>query len=178
MPNRSGDAKVIVMNLKLYVAALAVGAACVVGCGEEEGEPVGVAQAEPARAEAPPSAPATSPSAPSSAPAAGEAGGPWKVPAGWRQDARQRPMRFATFLIGEGDAAVEVAVSQFPGDVGGLLANVNRWRGQVGLAPVTEAELPSIVQPFENPGFKGVTMRLNGPTQHMLAAAITEEKAD
>src|SRR5688572_23362445 len=184
MPNPSGDVKVTVMNTKQFFAGLAVGAAVMAGsgCGDEEVSTIAVAQAEPARAEAAPApalpSPATSPSSPSTAAAPSEPGGPWKVPAGWRQDARQRPMRFATFLIGEGDAAVEVAVSQFPGDVGGLLANVNRWRGQVGLAPVTEAELPSIVQPFENPGFKGVTMRLNGPTQHMLAAAITEEKAD
>src|SRR5688500_16131105 len=158
MPKRWGDVKVNKMNTKLLLAGIAVGAAAMMtgsGCGDEEVSTVAVAQAEPARAEAAPApalpSPATSPSSPSTAAAPSEPGGPWKVPAGWRQDARQRPMRFATFLIGEGDAAVEVAVSQFPGDVGGLLANVNRWRGQVGLAPVTEAELPSIVQPFENP---------------------------
>ena len=87
-------------------------------------------------------------------------------------------MRVATFRAGEGESAVEIAVSQFPGDVGGLLANVNRWRKQVGLEPVTEEQLPSVVQTFENPGFEGATMRLSGEKQHMLAAAIKEEKAD
>ena len=86
-------------------------------------------------------------------------------------------MRAATFQAGEGDAAIEVAVSQFPGDVGGMLANVNRWRGQVGLEPITEADLAANTKPFQNEGFKGVTMRLKGPTQHMLAAIITEEQA-
>ena len=34
------------------------------------------------------------------------------------------------------------------GDGGGLLANLNRWRGQLGLTPVTEADLASQVQPL------------------------------
>ena len=34
----------------------------------------------------------------------------------------------------------------FPGEVGGLLANVNRWRGQSGLPPVDEAGLPDVTQ--------------------------------
>ena len=29
----------------------------------------------------------------------------------------------------------------FPGDVGGTLANVNRWRGQAGLSPISQGEL-------------------------------------
>ena len=28
----------------------------------------------------------------------------------------------------------EVALSAFPGDAGGLLPNINRWRKQIGLA--------------------------------------------
>ena len=103
---------------------------------------------------------------------------PWTVPSGWTQDPKERPMRVATFRAGEGENAVEVAVSQFPGDVGGLLANVNRWREQVGLEPITEEQLPSVIQTFENPGFKGATMRLNGEKKHMLAAAIKEDKAN
>jgi hypothetical protein len=35
----------------------------------------------------------------------------------------------------------EVAISHFPGDVGGDLANVNRWRQQVALPPIDEAGL-------------------------------------
>ncbi|UPT73757.1 MAG: hypothetical protein M0D55_18210 [Elusimicrobiota bacterium] len=32
-------------------------------------------------------------------------------------------------------------MTAFPGDVGGELANVNRWRGQIGLPPLEEAGL-------------------------------------
>jgi hypothetical protein len=63
----------------------------------------------------------------------------WTTPKGWVE----RPgdgMRAAT-LIPPGRGRVEVTVIALPGDVGGELANVNRWRGQLGLAPMEEAAL-------------------------------------
>jgi len=60
----------------------------------------------------------------------------WTVPSAW-QTKPASGMRKATLIVAEG---AEVAVTAFPGDVGGELANLNRWRGQLGLAPVTEAE--------------------------------------
>ena len=39
------------------------------------------------------------------------------------------------------NSKAEIAVTVFPGNVGGLTANVNRWRGQIGLAPLAPAEL-------------------------------------
>lgn len=98
----------------------------------------------------------------------------WTVPAGWAKLEQQKPMRYATYKAGEGATAVEVVLSTFPGDVGGLHANVNRWRGQVGLPPITPDELAANVKAFEVPGFTGNTMRLKGDTQHMLGAAIKD----
>ena len=160
------------MNTK-ETAGLVFGITLIIlaGCGDAEESTVNTAP-EPGTSTS--EQPATAPSTP----AARAAGTPWIVPAGWTQELQQRPMRAATFHTGKGEAAIEVAVSQFPGDVGGLLANVNRWRKQIGLEPISETELPTIIQPFENPGFKGYTMRLEGTTQHMLAAAITEQQAD
>jgi cysteinyl-tRNA synthetase len=40
----------------------------------------------------------------------------------------------------------EVAVTVFPGTVGGLTANVNRWRGQIGLPPASEADIQAQIQ--------------------------------
>ena len=55
-----------------------------------------------------------------------------------------RPFYFrpvlASFLAGPADHGASVTVSAFPGDVGGAAANVNRWRGQTGLSPVSEEE--------------------------------------
>ena len=60
----------------------------------------------------------------------------YEAPAGWKLDPQRRSMRLATFAVGAGEHAAEVVVSRFPGNVGGLLANLNRWRGQVGLGPI------------------------------------------
>ena len=52
--------------------------------------------------------------------------------------------RYATLAITGADGAKgELAVTHFPGDVGGDLANVNRWRQQIGLEPIDEAALAS-----------------------------------
>lgn len=100
----------------------------------------------------------------------------WTVPAGWTKLDQQKPMRFATYTAGDGANAVEVALSSFPGEVGGLLANINRWRGQVGLAAIPQDQLAANVTPFEVPGFTGNTMRLKGEAQHMLGAMIKDTK--
>lgn len=102
----------------------------------------------------------------------------WSVPAGWTKLDQQKPMRYATFVAGEGATKVEVVLSTFPGDVGGLIPNINRWRGQVGLGPITQEQLAANTTAFENPGFSGYTMRLKGETQHMLGAVIKDAKAD
>jgi hypothetical protein len=103
---------------------------------------------------APVAAPVTATAAPAAAPAdmAGtpvvSASGPglkWTAPAGW-QEKTGVGMRKATFTIsGANGAAAELAVTAFPGDVGGDLANLNRWRGQLALPPVTEAEFAGAV---------------------------------
>ncbi len=71
-----------------------------------------------------------------------EGGLQWTLPAGWKQTAGGGPMRYAT-LTAPVQGKVEVTVIRLPGPAGGELANVNRWRNQIGLSPMAEAELPS-----------------------------------
>src|SRR5205823_2996632 len=52
-------------------------------------------------------------------------------------------MRAATFTPPQDAGKSEVTVVALPGDVGGELANVNRWRGQIALPPLSEAQLAS-----------------------------------
>ena len=71
----------------------------------------------------------------------------WQTPDGWTPDPNASTMRYATLVVrGAGNAKAELAVTRFPGDVGGDLDNVNRWRGQIGLPAVTETELPALVR--------------------------------
>jgi len=60
----------------------------------------------------------------------------WSLPKGWTS-APGNGMRFAT-LTPPGEGKLEVSVVVLPGQAGGELANVNRWRGQIGLEPIDE----------------------------------------
>ena len=64
-----------------------------------------------------------------------------KLPAGWTVGP-ENAMRKATWIVaGPNGSKAEIAVTVFPGSVGGLTANVNRWRGQIGLAPASADEI-------------------------------------
>jgi hypothetical protein len=45
------------------------------------------------------------------------------------------------FKVKDGDQSAEITVTPLPGEAGGLLQNINRWRGQVKLDPLTEGQL-------------------------------------
>lgn len=59
----------------------------------------------------------------------------WQVPSGWQEVAGGQFLVAKFTLTGDGGATAAVNVSSSPGDGGGLAANVNRWRGQLGLSP-------------------------------------------
>lgn len=71
----------------------------------------------------------------------------WTVPSDWKAG---EPPQFvlAKFNIqGTGDAMAAATVSQLADDGGGLLPNINRWRGQLGQPPITgddAAKLPTV----------------------------------
>ena len=65
----------------------------------------------------------------------------WTLPKGWTRTLTGG-IRYATLkapVAGNLDASVVVLA----GPAGGELANVNRWRGQIGLPPLTQEALPS-----------------------------------
>lgn len=112
-----------------------------------------------------PAAPASN-SAQSNAAAAGNAV-TWTLPPAWKEVPTTQQMRLATF-----DASgVEVSVAAFPGDVGGPLANINRWRNQIGLAPITDAELPSLLTTTRENGVEVSLVTMTGSTGQVLLAA-------
>jgi len=65
----------------------------------------------------------------------------WTLPKGWTESVGSG-MRFATLKPPGG--AVDVSVIVLPGPAGGELANVNRWRGQIGLGPIDEPGLAAV----------------------------------
>jgi len=104
-----------------------------------------IAEAIPAPKATPASTPAPAPmqASPAMQAEAASFGSPqWAtLPAQWTANAPS-PMRKGSWMItGDNDTKAEIAVTVFPGDVGGITANVNRWRGQLGLAAANETEI-------------------------------------
>ncbi|MEY4488749.1 MAG: hypothetical protein RIQ79_1257 [Verrucomicrobiota bacterium] len=105
----------------------------------------------------------------------------WTAPAHW-QSRPASAMRKATFVVtGEGGATAELSVTAFPGDVGGKLANVNRWRQQIQLPPITEADLGPALQHLDVGGLHLDVVELIGPgeppAQRVLGALVPYEGA-
>jgi len=98
----------------------------------------------------------------------------WTLPRGWTE-AEGGAMRFATFKVpvkGTADASVVV----LPGPAGGELANVNRWRGQIGLPALDE---PGLAAARKVLATKAGPLRVydfaaGGTTGKRLLAGLTE----
>jgi hypothetical protein len=70
----------------------------------------------------------------------------WNVPAQWVETG-PRPMILNSFSVSDdGGAKAEITISHFPGTVGGVLANVNRWRGQMGQGPIEVGQLDGMTE--------------------------------
>jgi hypothetical protein len=112
---------------------------------------------------APPPAAATGGSMANTAvPTASGANLTWTAPAHWKAEPPSA-MRKGTYLIaGEGTSEAELSITAFPGDVGGELANVNRWRGQASLPPITAADLPKAITRIEKNGLKIAVLDIVG----------------
>ncbi len=105
----------------------------------------------------------------------------WTLPAGWEEIAPGE-MRLASFRIqGEGGKVADVGVFPLPGMAGSDLDNVNRWRAQVGLPPVSAEELPKLAQPVEIAGQTAQLYDLagqnpaSGDKGHILAAVLRRD---
>ncbi len=87
---------------------------------------------------------------PSAGPDTGGARLVWDTPEGWTEQPATQ-FRDVNFTVGERGEA-EVYVSRMPGTAGGLAANINRWRGQMGLEPISEEEVEALptVKLFES----------------------------
>lgn len=96
----------------------------------------------------------------------------WTAPAAWTAKAGSA-MRRGTYIIkGSGSGEAELAITAFPGDVGGDLANVNRWRGQIGLPPLVAADLESALTRMTTNGLPVAVVDLTGGSQRILGAIV------
>jgi hypothetical protein len=84
-------------------------------------------------------------------------------PEGWKEHPDPKGIRLYVFEIKDGNLAAEAGVSVFPGDGGGLLMNVNRWRDQVGIPHVSEEQLRNDLTRMEVDGTPAQMVDLTGP---------------
>ena len=73
------------------------------------------------------------------------------APDGWTSS-EGSSMRVASFSIaGRDGASADVSVVPLPGDAGSILDNVNRWRSQLQLSPLTSADDPALGKREQSP---------------------------
>jgi hypothetical protein len=86
----------------------------------------------------------------------------WTIPAGWQSVPPEEFLLAEYSITGANGAKATVNVAQLAGDGGGVTANVNRWRRQLGLSPATDADLASTTTSLAASGATGTVVDLTG----------------
>jgi hypothetical protein len=102
----------------------------------------------------------------------------FKAPETWKSKTPGQMILSAYNIEGDGGQA-EVTISKFPGAVGGMVANIQRWRGQLGLAPGSAEEAQKSAEMVEIGGkkeaylvdLKGTNARTGKPAR-MVAMGV------
>ena len=99
----------------------------------------------------------------------------WTVPGEWKELPAGQ-MQVAKFAVPQrGSAKAEVSVSIFPSDTGGTLANVNRWRKQIGLPEVQGGELTSMVSPLDPVQSEAILVDMTNNNKRLLGAVVPRD---
>lgn len=85
----------------------------------------------------------------------------WAAPDHWVPKALGA-MRRGSFTAKNATGEADCSIFVFPAGTNPLLANINRWRGQIGLAPITEAQLPTEAVTLDSAGLSFTTVDLLG----------------
>lgn len=95
----------------------------------------------------------------------------WTAPAHWQAKPVGSVRKGSYAVTGSGGTG-DLSITAFPGDTGGLHANVNRWRGQIGLAPVSNAEVEAGIEHLDMNGLHADFVDLSGANGVRLLGAI------
>lgn len=99
----------------------------------------------------------------------------WVVPAGWREG-NTSSMRVASYEVPLNGETGDFSLVRLGGGAGGISANVNRWRGQIGLGPVSAAEISNSTQADSTaqgvPYLQVTLTNPDNPANAILAAII------
>ena len=95
----------------------------------------------------------------------------YQTPESWTEHPPSS-IRKANFKINNASGTAEVSITVFPGDVGGTLANINRWRQQIELSPIDESKLNENITPVVISNHQGYFTKLEGNTQSILGGIL------
>ena len=93
----------------------------------------------------------------------------WEAPAHWEVKPLGQLRKGSFSVKGEDEGEVDISVLVFPGNVGGTLANVNRWAEQAGL-PAFQS-LPHLKR-MGIDGYEGMIVDLHGQYQSIYGVII------
>ena len=85
----------------------------------------------------------------------------YSLPPGWSVDPTPHAMRMLTVTTG-GDKPAAMIVTRLSTNFGGMLLNINRWRGEVGMPPIEE-ETAVKDKPVQIGSVTGKMIDLEGP---------------
>lgn len=86
----------------------------------------------------------------------------WLPPKGWKEVPGGQFLVAKFIVTGKDNAQAAVNVSRSVGDGGGLAGNVNRWRGQLGLTPLSADGLAAAVTPVKIAGGEASFIEMTG----------------
>ena len=158
--------------MKYGTLLLFVGCALLVGCKEEGVKHYKVAKEE-STAVVPTGPPPTAQMPGLAAQTSAFKTPKWVVPGGWVEQ-EPGPMRKGLFVMKEETGEAEVSVAAFPGNVGGKLANINRWAGQIGLVPLQASVLDKL-EPIDVDGNAGELIQLEGLDMSLIAVIVEKD---
>jgi len=95
----------------------------------------------------------------------------YTTPEGWT-DLPASGIRKAHLQVSDENGSADLTITTFPGDVGGNLANINRWRGQIQLDPITEADMANVAKPTAIFNHGALYVTLDGGVDSILAAIL------
>jgi hypothetical protein len=96
----------------------------------------------------------------------------YTTPAGWKAQAASG-IRLASLTVGDGDQQAEITVIALGPAAGSLLANINRWRGQIQLPNIAQADLDKLAKPFKLHGHQATFVEMVGETEQINAIIDT-----
>jgi hypothetical protein len=95
------------------------------------------------------------------------------VPAGWKKGKESSFIRRDVSLaVVEGNMVADISIMALPADANDLATNITRWRGQVGLPKIPDAEIVQSAQKITVDGTEGHFVDLAGTKETILAAMI------